>query len=523
MFNKNTNLHIPQIPNIQLRQQGQHNWKDEFQSQQMNADLNQNVSQNLNQQHLESSHQMKSSASSQMQTEKTVQSINKKMLQSLDSKLNHLQVKEEEHAVNENLWNAANDILNSQDARYLNNTEFIKFVKQIKNKEIELQNNEFIQKLPFKESDYIEDFDLKPRSEPVLEQGFDSIKADLDQWTEQYEQNLQENKDFTTTANDTEWTDMNKDFKTEDGYVDNAGYGYTFDQVRHRYEPYKFNENNNYLINAPQDPQYVEELYNIDSSMNESIKALEAAVQLTNDAFSWFCLGVRHYENEHDMNAIYALRKCVEREPMKEAYATLAVVYTNENFRLDAFDAITKWLDLTPEFENISVAKTAKIDDDLYARVLKCMELQPMDADLNVMMGVLCHLRNDLPLAAECFKTALIEKPLDHKLWNKLGATYANSQQTELARDAYFKALELHPSFIRARYNLAIACISENNYKEAIEHVLQSLKLQTQENQPASDSLWSTLKMACLMLNRSDLGAKCDEKELDAFHAEFVF
>ena len=508
MFNKQTKLHLPSIPDVQLHLQQDQQWKEEFEQQigpQMKE--NQKIAQKQTTRHV-------TSHSNSQQIQHTTNEINTKVISQLDSKLNKLQLQEENKSVNDNLWNAANDILSSQDARYLNNTEFIKFVKQIKNKEIELMDNEFIQKVPFKESDYIEDFDSIHK--PTLEQSFDTVKADLEQWTENYNKNL--NEEPTQ-----EWEELQKDYKNEQGYVDNMGYGYTFDQVRHRYPPYKFNTNNNYLINAPQSSDYIEQLYNIDSSMNESIKALEAAVQLTNDAFSWFCLGIRHYENENDMNAIYALRKCVEREPIKEAYATLAVVYTNENFKLDAFESISKWLDLNEEYSMITVPSTTKIDNDLYNRLLKCLELHPNDAELNIMMGVLCHLRHELPKAAECFKSALLQKPEDHKLWNKLGATYANSNQNNLARESYFKALQLHPGFIRARYNLAIACISEQNYKEAIEHLLQSLKLQITEQQTTSDSLWSTLKMACLMLNRPDLGQKCDEKELAAFESEFVF
>eukprot|EP00835_Amoeboradix_gromovi_P004699 NODE_383_length_9627_cov_0.480793.p2 type:complete len:522 gc:universal NODE_383_length_9627_cov_0.480793:6054-7619(+) len=521
MFNKSTNIHIPNIQNVQLGHSNQENWKEEFNSQHPETQINHQLSSKMNvKQNIVPSQNASKNAA---ETHKTAENINKIVLNRLDSKLSDLHVKEPDDVVNQNLWNAANDILSSQDARYLNNTEFIKFVKQIKNREIELLDNEFIQKLPFKESDYVEDFDLEPHTQPILEQGFDSIKADLDQWSNQYEQNLKQGEELTNSANDAEWTALNKDYMDEQGYVDNSGYGYTFDQVRHRYPPYKFNPSNDYLINARQDPKYIEELYNIDSSMNESIKALEAAVQLTNDAFSWYSLGLRHYENEHDMHAIYALRKCVEREPLRDAYATLAVVYTNENFRLDAFDAISKWLDLTDAYKDISVPKSSRLDDDIYSRIIKCLELNPSDAELNMMMGVLCHLRNELPKSVECFKSALARKQNDHKLWNMLGATYANSQQTELAREAYFKALDIHPSFIRARYNLAIACISENNYSEAAEHVLQSLKMQQQENQPTSESLWSTLKMACLMLNRPDLVTKCEERELQAFKAEFVF
>lgn len=109
-----------------------------------------------------------------------------------------------------------------------------------------------------------------------------------------------------------------------------------------------------------------------------------------------------------------------------------------------------------------------------------------IDPDLQCCLGILFHLSNEYDKAADCFKTALQVKPnvsadtsrrdwimggysvlhsKDHLLWNKLGATYANNNRNEEAIDAYYQALKLCPGFVRARYNLGVACINLGAYK----------------------------------------------------------
>lgn len=77
----------------------------------------------------------------------------------------------------------------------------------------------------------------------------------------------------------------------------------------------------------------------------------------------------------------------------------------------------------------------------------------------------------------DCFKAALSIRPDDAILWNRLGASLANSNRSEEAVDAYFKALQLKPTFVRARYNLGVSCINIGCYKEAAEHLLSGLSM----------------------------------------------
>ena len=47
--------------------------------------------------------------------------------------------------------------------------------------------------------------------------------------------------------------------------------------------------------------------------------------------------------------------------------------------------------------------------------------------------------------------------PSNYSLWNKLGATLAQLGRSDEAIEAYYKALELKPNYVRVWVNLGIA------------------------------------------------------------------
>lgn len=64
-------------------------------------------------------------------------------------------------------------------------------------------------------------------------------------------------------------------------------------------------------------------------------------------------------------------------------------------------------------------------------------QMNPEDADVHIVLGVLFNLSREFDRAMTSFQTALQLKPNDYSLWNKLGATQANSVQSSVAISAY--------------------------------------------------------------------------------------
>ncbi|KAJ2794430.1 hypothetical protein H4R20_006226, partial [Coemansia guatemalensis] len=165
------------------------------------------------------------------------------------------------------------------------------------------------------------------------------------------------------------------------------------------------------------------------------------------------------------------------------------------------------------------------------------------DADVQVALGVLFNISAEYEKAVDCFKAALSKRPDDYILWNRLGATQAHVGSNKEATAAYFRALELHPSFIRARYNMSLASTNMGQHREAAENCLIALSLQQRDMDavdnkgkaanmdaahmmPAggmSATIWNALQLSMYMLGEPKLAEACERQDLDAFRTKFAF
>lgn len=304
--------------------------------------------------------------------------------------------------------------------------------------------------------------------------------------------------------------------------------------------------------------------------------AFEAAVQQNPEHVdAWVYLGTAQAQNEKETAAIRALEQALKLDPNNlAALMGLAVSYTNEGYDSTAYRTLERWLsvkypnvldpkDLHPAAD-MGFTDRQQLHDKVTDLFIKAAQLSPdgehMDPDVQVGLGVLLYGAEEYDKAVDCFRSALHSSEVGttnqqeqlHLLWNRLGATLANSGRSEEAIDAYEKALSIAPNFVRARYNLGVSCININCHQEAASHFLAALEMhksieksgrskayeilgegnaaQVDETldrmsaQNRSSTLYDTLRRVFTQMGRRDLAEKTvPGVDPDVFRPEFDF
>ena len=301
--------------------------------------------------------------------------------------------------------------------------------------------------------------------------------------------------------------------------------------------------------------------------------AFEAAVQKDpQHVEAWNMLGSAQAQNEKESPAIRALEQAVKLDPSNlEALMGLAVSYTNEGYDATAYRTLERWLsvkypqiispnDLSPVSE-VGFTDRHQLHEKVTNLFIRAAQLSPhgehVDPDVQVGLGVLFYGDEEYEKAVDCFEAALAstesgttnQRQQVHLLWNRLGATLANSRRSEEAIAAYEKALTLNPNFVRARYNLGVSCINIGCYEEAAQHLLGALsmhrvveregrervqevvgdgvnegQLERMMSMNQSTNLYETLRRVFSQMDRRDLSKMVvPGMDVDVFRGEFDF
>ncbi|KAJ4290181.1 Peroxisomal membrane signal receptor PTS1 [Collariella sp. IMI 366227] len=321
-------------------------------------------------------------------------------------------------------------------------------------------------------------------------------------------------------------------------------------------QEYLFEEENLYQ-NQPNPFEEGVRIMNEGGNLSLAALAFESAVQKNPDHVeAWVYLGTAQAQNEKEEAAIRALEHALKLDPNNlPALMGLAVSYTNEGYDSTAYRTLERWLSV--KYPNIiaptelsSAAEMGFTDRaQLHERItnlfLSAARLAPdgdhMDPDVQVGLGVLFYGAEEYDKAVDCFQAALHSSEMGtsnqreqvHLLWNRLGATLANSGRSEEAIAAYEKALALRPNFVRARYNLGVSCINIGCHAEAAGHLLASLdmhksveksgrekarellggdasdeRIEAMTTQNRSTTLYDTLRRVFTQMGRRDLAEK---------------
>jgi peroxin-5 len=276
-----------------------------------------------------------------------------------------------------------------------------------------------------------------------------------------------------------------------------------------------------------------------EGKLKPAIKAFEAATQKNpTNAEAWRYLGQCQAENEDERLAIAALLRCIQLDPYNlPALLMLGVSYTNDLAESRALNYLKTWMVNNSDYQGTEVMEHVQkieeyiemyggsdgnFDGFLHEQVtkmfLKAAEINPRDADVFTVLGVLYHISSEFDLAIDAFRKAVEINPTDPTLWNKLGATQANSSKSAEAVSAYKSALQLRPTYVRALANLAIAFANQGLHEDAVRTYLATLK-----QNPTADHVWSYLRVSLSNMNRADLVKLTDHKDVELFREHFRF
>jgi len=281
---------------------------------------------------------------------------------------------------------------------------------------------------------------------------------------------------------------------------------------------YEFMKENAYLDSD--DPLALAQRLLREGRDREALLALEAEVQKNPESSEgWRLLGQLYAELDQDVEAIQCLRRGHEVDPYNlDSLLALGVSCTNELDQLPALRYLRMWIENHEEHAVLVQGLTSppEYEYDAWRQQVTTLfnnaaQANPLDADVFVALGVMENINRNYDAAAQALATACRLRPHDHTVWNKLGATLANSGKSDFAVIAYHQGLQLKPNYARSWSNLAIAHANLGQHADAARFYLSSLVLN-----PDATHIWNFLHNAVLNMNKTNAFEAIDQRDLAA-------
>lgn len=435
----------------------------------------------------------------------------------------------------------AGDMLNRGGDEHINYTEFMRFVQSVNDGDVRIDNSNVTT------ASWMDDF---TKSSEQQNRFTELPDADED-WVASFNQVKDIDTQNTESYNNQFWNRLHEEWKKISEQDETGAHPWLneFAEYYDPYKEYKFDEENA-LIDVDNAFERGKEFMEQGDIPSAVLCFETAAKQNPDNADIWELLGLAQASNEKDPNAIAAMKKCLELNPGNlKILMAIAVSYTNESIQNLALRSLISWMSLHPTYSHLVPVGMLSPENDgaMATSLIRGLELKEVenlfltavqsnqkdiDPEIQEALGILFSLSSDYDKAADCFQTALQVRPDNAKTWNRLGASLANGNRSVEAVEAYKKALEIQPGYIRARYNVGIICINLKSYKEAAEHFLTALNYQSSSasrsglkvNLPSnkmSETIWSTLRMTISLMGRHDLQASVTNRNLEKLNNEF--
>ena len=238
-----------------------------------------------------------------------------------------------------------------------------------------------------------------------------------------------------------------------------------------------------------------------DGDFREAIAAFEAVVQREEASVrAWMFIGLSHSEIDDDISAVAAYERGLRADPQNlEVVTHLATSLANQRQIDRALATLRAYIEHHPRYGHLHSARAAETLSFELVRELfiGAARLAPaggqLDPDIQVLLGILHNLSGEYSRAIDCFQASLRARPEDHMLWNKLGATLANSGRHNEATSCYRKALQLKPRYVRTWVNLALSYQALGMPDEATRHFVGALNMDWSPNLLEVDMIASLL------------------------------
>lgn len=269
-------------------------------------------------------------------------------------------------------------------------------------------------------------------------------------WAEAFQETKKAEEEFNDQYNKEFWDKLQDEWKKLSEENTEHPWLNEYSDYYDPYKEYKFDDNNPMMGMDNAFEKGKTFLKNGD--IPSAVLCFEAAVkQEPDNAEAWQYLGTTQAENEKDPNAIVALKKSLELNPINQTVLmALAISYTNESYQNQALKMLNEWMRIHPKYTNLtqigdSDGAATGVEQIATSRI-RGMELEmtqelflqavqqnaatgEFDVDVQEALGVLFNLSSEYEKAVDCFQAAVQMAPENAKLWNRLGASYANGNK----------------------------------------------------------------------------------------------